>query len=158
MVTLDESWTGALRLIGELELPDHHYLSANDRCYFMGDYTARAGYGHSSTNQIISNLKKSPLVRNTAQWPHKQRAIREVAAAIRANLNAARLPEITFVPIPPSKPRDHPEYDGRMTQVAQLFGANVDVREMLITATERAARHAGEHHRDPDELRETLAV
>src|SRR2546425_303954 len=99
MVTLDDSWTGALRLIGELERPDHYYLSADDQCYFMGDYTARAGYGHSSTNQIISNLKKSPLLRNTTQWPHKMRVIREVAAAIRSNLNPSRLPDLTFVPI-----------------------------------------------------------
>src|SRR5687767_12877619 len=111
MVRLDESWTGALRVIGELELPDHHYLSAADICYFMGDYTARAGYAHSSTNHIISNLKKSPLTRHTAQWPHKARAIREVGAAIRANLNPARLPHLTFIPIPSSKPRGHPEFD-----------------------------------------------
>lgn len=158
MVTLDESWTGALRVVGDLELPDHHYLSQGDQCYFMGAYTARAGFGHSSTNQIISNLKKSPLLRNTYQWPHKARAIRDVAAAIRGNLNPERLPHLTFVPIPSSKPRGHAEYDDRMTQVARLLGPQIDVREMIVTICEREARHLASNTRDPEELRHTLAL
>jgi hypothetical protein len=158
MVTLDESWTGALRVVGDLELPDHHYLDQNDQCYFMGAYTARASFGHSSTNQIIFNLKKSPLKRNTYEWRHKLRAIREVAAAIRANLNAERLPHLTFVPIPSSKPRGHAEYDDRMTQVARLLGPQIDVRELIVTTCERETRHLGSNTRDPVELRQTLAL
>jgi hypothetical protein len=156
MVTFDGSWTGALRIVGELELPDHCYLSAADHCYFIGDYTARAGFGHSATNQVISNLKKSPLTRGTYQWPHKLKAIREVAAAFRANLDPTRLPHITFVPIPSSKPRGHAEFDDRMTQVARQIALNADVREMIITCEEREARHLGDHARNPEELRATL--
>lgn len=158
MVTLDESWTGALRQIGELELPDHHLLRKTDHCFFMGDYTARAGFGHSSTNDLISNLKKSPQVRHTGQWRHKLRAIQEVAAAIRANLKVERVPHLTFVPIPPSKPRGHPEYDDRVTQIARQIGPNVDVREMIIAVCEREPRHLADNHRDPVELRGTLAL
>ena len=157
MVTLDESWTGALRIIGELELPDHYRLTADDQCYFIGAYTARAGFGHSSTNDIISNLKKSPLTRNTPQWNYKIRAIREVAAAIRANLNPERVPDLTFVPIPPRKPVGHAEYDDRMAQVARLLGPNVDVRELIITIQERDGFHLGDNARDPLALRATLA-
>ena len=156
MVILDESWTGALRVVGELELPDHCRLDAEDHCYFMGAYTARAGFGHSSTNDIISNLKKSPLTKGSAQWNHKLRAIREVAAAIRANLNPERIPDLTFIPIPSSKPVGHDEYDDRMTQVSRLLGPHVDVRELIITTCEREAMHLADNARDPIVLRATL--
>lgn len=158
MVTLDESWNGRLRRIGDLEHPDHCHLGRHHDCYFFGEYTARAGYGHSSTNQLISNLKKSPATRNTYQWRHKQRAIGDVAGAIRENFHPDRLPDVTFVPIPPSKPVGHPEYDDRMTQVARSIGPGVDVRELLVTLEAREARHLNNDARDRQLLRQSLGI
>jgi hypothetical protein len=39
---------------------DHSHLTAADECYFLYEYTSRRNYSFSSTNQLISNLKKKP--------------------------------------------------------------------------------------------------
>ncbi|MBY5324315.1 hypothetical protein HFN11_29070 [Rhizobium leguminosarum] len=158
MTTSDASWSARLRVVGDLERPDHFYLDDSDTCAYFGTYTPRAGFAHSYTNQIISNLKKSPSVRNTGQWQHKQRAIANVGAAIAQNVNANSWQNTVFVPIPPSKRRDSQEFDDRMLRVAQAMGHNADVREVLYTAVEREARHTKTDRRDRDALRASLAI
>jgi len=158
MPTFDSSWTGRLRVIGELERPDHWYLTEQDQCAFFGEYTARAGYSHSATNQLIANLKKKPSTRGTPQWPHKQRAIRDIGATIKVNLLAERIPHLTFVPIPPSKLPDHPDYDNRMTCVARAIAPGVDVRELIVATVGRDAAHECDDRPGPDALRATLAI
>lgn len=66
MPTSDASWKGRLRLIGDLERPDHYHLTRDDQCYFLGDYTSGRGFGYSLTNQHIFNLKKGAQLRGTA--------------------------------------------------------------------------------------------
>jgi hypothetical protein len=158
MTTFDESWSGRLRKVSDLERPDHWFLTEADDCVFFGEYTARAGYGHSSTNQLIHNLKKKPELAGTPQYVWKGRAIETIGKAIRANLRADALPRIAVVPIPPSKPMGAPGHDDRMARVARAIGADVDVREALVTAHARDAAHAQQNHRDPDALRATLAT
>ncbi|MBW9080673.1 hypothetical protein JNB84_22170 [Rhizobium pusense] len=158
MTILDASWSARLRVVGDLERGDHHYLGEDDTCAYFGTYTPRAGFGHSYTNQIVSNLKKSPTVRNTPQWQYKERAIAQIGAAVAQNLNADSWQRTVFVPIPPSKLRGSPEYDDRMLRVAQAMGHNADIREILYTAVEREARHTSTDRRDPDALRASLAI
>jgi hypothetical protein len=142
MPTSDVSWSANLRIVGDLERPDHYYLTDKDTCAFFGEYTARAGFAHSLTNQIIHNLKKKPETRHTPQWKHKVRTIREVGEAIAANLDAQALGgDAAFVPIPPSKLIGSSGYDNRMTQVARAIGSNVDVREALYAVAEREPMH-----------------
>ena len=158
MTTSGGSWAGKLRKIGDLERADHWHLSDDDECVFFGEYTSGGGYAHSATNDIVSNLKKSPSVRNTAQWRFKQRAIEKVAATISANLRADVMKGVVVVPIPPSKPPEHALYDDRMAQVARLISPPVDVRELLYTAAEREPRHMQAGKRDPASLRESIKV
>lgn len=153
MPTSDASWSGKLRIIGDLERPDHYYLREGDECAFFGEYTPRAGWKHSNTNQMILNLKKLPTVaRGTYQWGHKQTAIREAAAAIRANLNQDALATSLFIPIPSSKTLQHPDYDPRMLQVAQMIGPPARAAEVLRTLHDRDAMHVGTDRRDPEQL------
>lgn len=158
MPTFDESWSGRLRVIGELERPDHWHLTADDQCAFFGEYTARKGFGHSSTNQLIANLKKRPQLAGTPQYVWKGRAIQDVAAALRANLTPDALASVAIVPIPPSKQPETEGYDDRMARVARAISPDVDVREVLYTAVEREAMHANAAHRDLGALRDSLAV
>jgi hypothetical protein len=158
MKTSDESWSGSLRLVGDLERPDHWYLTEADVCYFFGEYTAHKGYAHSATNQLIANLKKKPSTRSTPQWGYKTAAIGRIARAIAANLKPGALQGLTFVPIPPSKPPDSPEYDDRMSQVARQIGPDCDVREILHTVRERDPRHMTSDKRHPAALRATLGI
>lgn len=158
MPKCDESWTGKLRVVGDLERPNHYYLTEEDQCYFMGTYTARAGFSHSSTNQLISNLKKPLDKRGTPEWPHKVRAIREASAALGAELDPAALRASLVIPIPPSGVKGTPEYDDRMVQVARLLAPGANVSEAIITARQRPPRHLGTNRRDPAELRATLML
>ena len=87
--------------VDELALPDHYYLSEDDICFYLGEYTARGGYKYSDTNRLISNFKKRMDVRETPQWRYKGEAIREVAATFREDMGEANLKGLTFVPIPP---------------------------------------------------------
>ncbi|WP_374659903.1 hypothetical protein [Phenylobacterium sp.] len=139
-----------------LSVPITWYLTADDSCVFFGEYTARAGYGHSSTNQLIHNLKKKPELDGTPQYVWKARAIRTVADAIRANLRPDSLPGLTIVPVPPSTAPGEAGYDDRMVQVARAIAPGVDVREVLVTVQGREAAHAQQNHRDPAELRASL--
>lgn len=158
MPTSDASWSGRLRLIGDLERPDHHHLEAGDQCAFFGEYTPGEGWKHSSTNNLILNLKNVPrTTRNTAQWPHKLAAIRDAAAAIRANLDPQRAATTLLVPIPSSKTAVHPDYDPRMLHVAESAGAPFCCAELLRTVIDRAALHGAAERRDPEALATTMA-
>lgn len=158
MPTSDSSWSGRLRVVGDLERPDHWHLTPEDSCAFFGEYTARMGYAHSKTNQLIHNLKKKPELAQTPQYVWKRRAIQEIGEALRNNLRADALARTLVVPIPPSKPPGTPGYDDRMAQVARAIGPGATVRELLVTTAERQAMHATSSHRDPDALRASLQL
>lgn len=158
MTTSDASWSHSLRQISDLERGDHWYLRDTDQCYFFGEYTPYKGWSHSTTNQLIANLKKKPSTRGTMQWNHKLNAIGQLARTIGANIKPEALPGVTFVPIPPSKPEDHPEYDDRMRQVATRIRTGCDSRDILFTQIERDARHTSGNRRDPEALRDSLGI
>jgi hypothetical protein len=48
-----------LTKIDDLTRPDHFYLTPEDACYFLGEYTARKGYAFSPTNQLVLNFASS---------------------------------------------------------------------------------------------------
>lgn len=155
----DVSWSGRLRIIGDLERPDHWHLEADDECAFFGEYTPREGWRYSATNQLILNLKKRPSVaKGTPQWPHKLKAIRDVAVAIRSSLTPDALATSLFVPTPSSKTSDHPDFDPRMLLVARAIGAPARAAEALRTTVDRLAMHESADRRDPDTLAATLEV
>lgn len=156
-MTSDASWSASFRTIGDLERPDHYYLTDNDECVFWGEYAARAGYSHSTTNQLIANLKKSPLKQGTPEWRYKERAIWQVAGVMRAAIKPEALTGLTFVPIPPSKLPGAPDYDDRMSRVARLISP-LGTRELIRSTASRQARHLGDNKHDPVELRATLAI
>jgi len=138
--------------IDALTLPDHHYLDAQDICYYAGEYTAGEGHAYSETNQLILNFKKSVDKRGTAQWQYKERAILQAATIFRAAIKADA--EITFVPIPPSKAKSDPLYDDRMLQLLQAVcqGRHTDIRELVVQRESAAAAHLSDTRPTPDEL------
>ena len=158
MPTLDASWSPQIRKIGDLERQDHWSLTADHDCYFFGEYTARAGYSHSSTNQIITNIKKKPSLQGTAQWQYKIRDMQQVASAIRGAINPQSLGIVTLVPIPPSKLRTDPEHDPRMTGIARMVSPQADVRELIEPIAARQPQHESEQRLQPEELLATLQI
>lgn len=149
-----------LQTIDDSNRSAHHYLTSEDECYFLHEFTARKGYNHSPGNQFIFNFKKSPTKRLESQYQYKLAAIRSAISTYRQLFDAQ--PSIyqgaTFVPIPPSKRPGHPDYDDRMWQVVQGIadGKGVDARELIVqTADYDAAHLAGDGARriKPQELR-----
>ena len=154
MTTSDRSWSNKLRQIGDIERPDHSYLESTQEygCYYFGEYTAKKGWTHSSTNSIINNIKKSPSTKGTAQWGHKLNEIARIGTLIRSNLNSNAISSITFVPAPPSKPPSHPAYDDRILKLGRAVGEDVDIRPLIETVQVRDPAHLNDCRPGPDVL------
>lgn len=142
-----------ISLIDDLTRPDHYYLTKQDQCYYLGEYTARMGPRYSQTNQLIYNFKKSVLKRGQQGFHYKGRAIENVAHYLH---NLFTRPElVTFIPIPPSKTRTHPEYDDRLVQVLTQYRAlnnNVDFRDIIIQTQSTEPSHNSDDRLSPNEL------
>ena len=139
-------------MIDELTRPDHCYLEESDTCAFIGEYTPRGGFQHSTTNNLIFNLKKDVSLRGTPQWPYKASAISQAAIAIRGVFSDAYLSTLTLVPIPPSKARHDPAYDDRMTKVLRCIRPSppLDVRELIVQADNMEPAHGSDVRPGPD--------
>jgi hypothetical protein len=147
-----------LTKVDELNLPDHWYLDGADECYYIGEYTAGRGFSHSSTNQLILNLKKSLDRRGLPEWPYKEAAIRQAAAALRDSLNPEFLASATFVPVPPSRVNGDPLYDDRVTQVIRLLGGHIDARELVVQTESMHDAHTAVDRPGPGNLYDNYRI
>jgi len=158
-----------LRVIGELEHPDHPHLPGDARCYFWGEYTP---YEHtngqkwdfSATNQLITNLKKKKDREQYYDWRYKIEAIDSVARNFAKFWKWDKLDRrhrICLIPAPPSKSRRDPNYDPRMLQVlegiAHHSGIELDIRDCLSFSGRFAASHESDDRPTPDDLYEELS-
>lgn len=143
MPTSSDTFPRRLTEIDDLTRPDHSWLGPDDRCLFLGEYTARKGYSFSATNQVVLNFKKSVERRGKPEWQHKERTIREVGAAFSSALKAEWLAAATLVPIPPSKAKNDPLYDDRMIRMLRAIPAvrSLDIRELIIQPQSMTAAH-----------------
>lgn len=133
------------------QLEDHRYLTPEDECYCIGEYTSRGGPFYSKMNQLVMNFKKAVNHKGRPDWHHKGRAIRTIALEF-ATLDAAFREDAVFVPIPPSKAKNDPLYDGRVAQMLQAVTPALDVREMLIQPASTEAAHNQEYRDSPAEI------
>ena len=140
--------------IDPLTQPDHGYLDEDDNCFFLGEYTARKGFAYSDTNNLILNLKKKPDRRGRSEWRYKAQAIRTAGTALRNAVNNDWLESATFVPIPPSKAKNDPLYDDRMTRVLQGINPRhpVDYRELIVQTVSTDAVHESEDRPGPADI------
>ncbi|HAV5946515.1 TPA: hypothetical protein JI227_11080 [Acinetobacter baumannii] len=135
------------------KLADHSYLDENDNCFYFGEYTARASFSHSQTNNIISNFKKSVDRKGLPEWKYKTQAIEQVANILNGALNP--ISTVLFVPVPPSKTKDHPLYDDRMIQVLKKLNHGwMDgcYRELVVQINSTDASHQSDARRDVQKL------
>ncbi len=162
-MTSDESWSSKLRRIGDYEKGEHSYLTEDDICLYFGEYTptgesGRPAWSLSKANSIVLNLKKSPSKKGTPEWEHKLATIRSLGRIILKNLKAVDLQSLTFVPAPPSKANDDPDYDPRMLQVAKAIGNDVDARPILMTVSSRESASLSEKSRSVDSIKSNTCI
>lgn len=137
-----------LHAIDDSSRGDHYYLTPEDECYYLHEFTARKGYGYSDGNQFIFNFKKPTNQRHHAQYQYKLKAIASAIAWYRDIFDGIQgaYTECTFAPIPPSKAPGHEDYDDRMWQVVQgvCKGKGADARELIQQAGSYEAAHLSE--------------
>ena len=137
---------------------DHYYLQEENECFFFYEYTARQGYAHSPGNQFVSNLKKSVLLRGSAQYHYKEQDITRAGIMLHMVLKRAPdiLPNATVCPIPPSKIATHPEYDDRIARIVAAACRNTaaEARELIVQTESYESSHtqASGQRKKPEEL------
>ena len=112
------------------------------------------------TNDLIHNFKKSPDRRGRPEWQYKERDIGRAAAAFRRALGDEP-PPLTLVPVPPSKARNDPLYDDRMTRMLQAIwpGQQADIRELIVQTESTTPAHAAVDGRPgPSEIQDRYEV
>jgi hypothetical protein len=153
-MTSDSTFPSRLTEIDELTRSDHYYLTDSDKCYFIGEYTARQRGPYSAGNNLIMNFKKKMDRQGRAEWRYKGIAIQQAAEAFENLLDAKFLNTTTFVPIPPSRAKSDPLYDDRMTQMLKAIRPDrpLDVRELIIQSQTTDAAHDRQDRLRPEEL------
>lgn len=145
-----------LHRIDESSIGDHHWLSADDDCYYFHEYTPKKGFSFSPANQYIFNFKMKVRHRQEARYRYKTAAIEEAARRWKKVLGGLTTAELTLAPIPPSKIKTHPEFDDRVMRAIRgaATGTNAEVRELILQTESYAAAHEQEdgHRIRPEEL------
>jgi predicted amidophosphoribosyltransferase len=136
-------------------------LADDDECYYLFEYTSNRDFSYGFANDLISNLKKSVARRaNHLEYRYKTRAIAECSGFLAATLNDKWLQRATLVPIPPSKNRDDPLYDSRITQICRGITKPypIDVRELVLQRDSIEAAHESDRRPTVSELLEIYAI
>jgi hypothetical protein len=150
--------------IDETNIFDHHYLTNNDKCYYFFDYSIGKGVTYSPGNQLILNLKKSPLKKNTIEWKYKEKAIDSVAKMIWEAFGK-HLSNYFITAIPPSKSKNDPEYDDRILKVIEKIkslakneGLELSVGEIFESKETRTAMHSSPSRWNPEQHSKNLKI
>jgi predicted amidophosphoribosyltransferase len=79
-------------------------------CYFAREFTARAGYGASEANSLISNFKKARKYQHASAWRWRNLAVQQFATELDSLIGDA---DVTIMPIPSSSLPGDEEYNNR---------------------------------------------
>ena len=156
----DSTFPQRFTKVDDLTRPDHPYLTEDDACYFIGEYTTGGGWGHSATNSLIFNLKKGMERRQERDWHWKAAAIQQAAAAFRKALGQRMLDCWTFVPIPPSKVRGDALYDDRLTQMLRAIrpDSRLDIRELIVQRVSTDPVHESDERPLPSQIQSLYEI
>jgi hypothetical protein len=159
---MSASELGNIMLLDDLARTDHSFLTPADQCWYLSEYVAGPGFRAGRVNQLIANLKCSPSVaaENRPRRQHKQRAIEELAAALRHAVSRSWVERATWVPIPPSCAASDRNYDDRLVRI--LRGAfasyDADVRTILYQFESTAADHSSRQRVGIESLFERICI
>lgn len=125
--------------LGFPEILNHNDLSIDDKCLYWRSYTAGLKENYGATNELIYNFKKKPssIAKNSNLKYYKERAIKQLAYEFTVAVKKTDSYEnSTFVPMPPSKSKSHPDYDDRLVKllnrVSEIKRIKLDIREIIL--------------------------
>lgn len=149
-----------LQKIDGLYLPSHYYLDKDDDCYFLMTYTIGRGFSYSYCNQIVINLKKPMDRKDTPEWGYKEMAIRKSARMLEeANIISVFPSGTVFVPTPPSKAKDDPDYDDRLPRILiNAYDGKLDVRGLVEQTKSTESYHISCKRRNIDDILGNLSI
>lgn len=150
----------SVKRLTKIDVP-FDFLSEGDACYHYGEYSSDGrGYKASETNRWISNLKKKPTAPpDQLYW--KERAIVYWANILRELMPHDKCQNLTYVPMPGSKPIGHPDHDNRLQAVLERYalGAQgIDIRPVLRQKDARAAQHEDRARLTPQALAQGMEI
>jgi len=125
---------------------DHYYLTSDHECYFFYEFTAGKLAGHSQGNHLIRNLKKHVSRSHLPDYKYKTQAIADSIGLLNSAflMGASLLAQAVVCPIPPSKAVNDPEYDNRMSQIAN--GACQGTSSFYCELVQQTQSYATAHH------------
>ncbi len=127
--------------IDDLTRPLHSHITADDQCLYLFERTSGKGDSFDQASSVVANLKKKPGIASAAEMRYKEQTINRCSNTFKASLNDYWVENATFVPVPPSKAADHPQYDDRMERVCRGMGPEVDVRNLICQDVSMQASH-----------------
>jgi hypothetical protein len=134
--------TVRLSLIDDSNRGDHFHLAVDDTCYYLFEYTSHRDYSFSTTNNLISNLKKKPSQAGQPGFKYKARAIVTCGQSLRRALNPNWLESATLVSVPGSEVAGHADHDDRVERICRLMrNPPPDVRNLVVQAHSTNASH-----------------
>ncbi|MBD1997310.1 hypothetical protein H6G00_11835 [Leptolyngbya sp. FACHB-541] len=124
-------------------------------------YTPGEGYSFSETNNLISNLKASPQQQQRLRY--KRLAMEKFAAEVIDLFTDGlkKTSSLVLVPMPPSKAKDHPDYDNRIEVVAQRVAEafeNIVCLPLLVTIESHEGYHTSGASREAEDIYNSIAV
>jgi hypothetical protein len=151
-----------LRLLDAGSRLDHAFLSATDCCVFVAEFIGGRSYRAGGLNQLILNFKCRPSAAraNPQRERYKRHAMTTLAHWLRLAVSRTEAEQSTWVPIPPSKSLDDPDFDDRLSQTLGLAfdSYDVDVRGLLYQARNTAPDHAADMRLSANMLFDLLHV
>lgn len=146
--------------IDDLSRPDHSLLDQQDTCYYIREYTSREGFQASPENQQVFNLKCPINHPNQNRIYYKRQAVAKAAADVTEALAGLQIDRSVFIPIPPSKGVNSPEYDPRVREMLRLAERRLGIRvvEALEVRGDREAAHANDERPSVNEVATNLIV
>jgi predicted amidophosphoribosyltransferase len=133
-----------LQVINETHLPQHHYLTSDDSCYFLGELSPGLD-NWTYIKSLIHNLKKKPT--DVGYVPYKEQSILQTISLFENLIISTSIESLTIVPIPPSKSKNHPEYDDRIWKILEGLKLKLenkfklDIRKLVYQSESYIASH-----------------
>ncbi len=112
----------SLQRLTEDQRAEHAFLQPDDEIYFLCDY--HPGRDGGVGNRLILDFKTDINEARLTYWVGRQksRATRTLAEEVRHVWPSAWGEDTRAVPVPPSGPWDHPDYDPRLTDLLKIAG------------------------------------
>ena len=134
------------RRIDQSNWSEYWYIMPTDECVYVWERISNVKQGWSKfpENSFFKNLQipLSDMVENPPRFKYKAPAIKHAASAV-SKFRSDFPSDSVFVPVPPSKPRDHSEYDSRLTKVLRLVRPPLDVRELIVLTQTKTSKQKG---------------